>query len=321
MRWSWVFHGQMSEAREWMTSALAHPEAQERTRLRAHGLRVSADIQAVLADYAAAQAASAESLSIYQDLEDANGCADTLMRYGWLAREQGDTTTARARLHEGLKLARNLGDRWRIVMGLLSLGEVAVMLGDARWAAELLEEGQTLARSFEDTMASAWALNHLGHLAQIESDYNRAKHLHTESLTLFRKLSAQYGGIAWALHGLGESALALNELVEAHEWLAAGLSRFHHSGDRAGVSWCLAGLGSVAALDEQPERAARLCGAAERLRTALGCRSAPAAHATYERTQAIARARLGEQAFAAAWAAGEALSLDAVIAEVLESGD
>jgi len=103
--------------------------------------------------------------------------------------------------------------------------------------------------------------------------------------------------------------------VDACEWLAAGLSQFRNLGDRAGVSWCLAGLGSAAALDEEPERAARLWGVAERLRTAPGCRPAPAARATYERALAIARAQVGDEAFAAAWASGEALSLEAAIAE------
>ena len=316
----WSFHSIKTEARDSMISALAHPEAQERTPLRAQVLRVLADTQAILADYAAAQASFAESLSIYQDLGDLHGCADTLIRLGWLARQQGDTATARARLQEGLELSRKLGDRWRIAMGLLTLGEVAVMLDDARWAAELLEEGQTLAQSFDQTTASAWALNHLGHLAQAEADYHRAKQLHTESLALFRQFSVQYGGIAWALHGLGESALAQDDLVDAREWLAAGLSQFRNLGDRAGVSWCLAGLGSVAALDAEPEGAVRLWGVAERLRTMLGCRPAPAARATYERALATARAQMSDEAFAAAWAAGEALSLDAVITEVLGSG-
>jgi len=45
----------------------------------------------------------------------------------------------------------------------------------------------------------------------------------------------------------------------------------------------LTGLGSAAALDEEPERAARLWGAAEGLRQSIGCRPAPAARATYER--------------------------------------
>ena len=44
-------------------------------------------------------------------------------------------------------------------------------------------------------------------------------------------------------------------------------------------------------------------------------RPAPAARATYERAMAIARAQLGEEGFAAAWAEGEKLTLEQVIAE------
>jgi hypothetical protein len=83
------------------------------------------------------------------------------------------------------------------------------------------------------------------------------------------------------------------------------------------IAWCLAGLGSAAALDAAPERAARLWGAAEQLRVKLGCRPAPAARATYDRLRAQVRTQLGEGAFASAWAAGEALLLDQAIAEAL----
>jgi hypothetical protein len=85
--------------------------------------------------------------------------------------------------------------------------------------------------------------------------------------------------------------------------------------DQAGIAWCLAGLGSVAALDEEPERAAHLWGAAERLRQAMGCRPAPAARATYERGLIVARAQLGDDAFAAAWAKGQVMTLEHAITE------
>ena len=83
------------------------------------------------------------------------------------------------------------------------------------------------------------------------------------------------------------------------------------------IAWCLAGLGSAAVLNEEPQRAARLWGAAEHLRVGLGCRPAPAARHTYEWLLAQTRAQLGEGGFAAAWATGAALSLEQAIAEAL----
>jgi hypothetical protein len=100
-------------------------------------------------------------------------------------------------------------------------------------------------------------------------------------------------------------------------WLAQGLALSQTLVNQFSMSWCLAGLGSVAALDEEPERAARLWGAAERLRQAIGCRPGPAARATYERALAVARAQLGEEGFAAAWAEGRAIPLEQAIAEAL----
>src|SRR5262249_22718949 len=107
---------------------------------------------------------------------------------------------------------------------------------------------------------------------------------------------------AATLPSLGETALGLGKLAEAARWLAQGLTLSQTLSDQASMSWCLAGLGSVAALDEEPELAARLWGAAERLRQAIGCRPAPAARAAYERALAAARAQLDEATFAAAWA-------------------
>ena len=128
----------------------------------------------------------------------------------------------------------------------------------------------------------------------------------------------QHFGVPWAYHGLGEIALGQGRLDEAGRYLAQGLALSQTLGDQARIAWCLAGLGSVAALDEAPERAARLWGAAERLRAALECRSAPAARATYERALATARAQLGDAAFAAAWERGRALTVEQAIAEAVD---
>ena len=88
--------------------------------------------------------------------------------------------------------------------------------------------------------------------------------------------------------------------------------------DRGAQAWCLAGLAGAAALDEDPERAAWLWGAAEKLRLALGVREAPAAHATHERLKAQAREQLGPAAFATQWAAGEAVPLSEAIERALQ---
>ncbi len=86
-----------------------------------------------------------------------------------------------------------------------------------------------------------------------------------------------------------------------------------------GMSWCLAGLGGVAALDEEPERAARMWGAAEALREAAGVAMWAADQVEYERQLAMLRAGMDAHTLSAAWAAGRALPSEQAIAEALQS--
>jgi tetratricopeptide (TPR) repeat protein len=117
----------------------------------------------------------------------------------------------------------------------------------------------------------AWTLNHLGHAAQLHGDYQRAAELHQESLAIFRSLVYQNIGLSWAYHSLGETTLGMGRLDEAARWLAQGLTISQTLSDQASIPWCLAGLGSVPALDEEPERAARLDSHLNRILEVLAC--------------------------------------------------
>ena len=316
----WFGRGYWAEARSWLQGALAHPEAQrdEYTALRGEALHTLGFLSALQGDYATGQRYLAESLQLAEHMQDRGTIAWLKFRQGWLAREQGDVAMARQCLEESLALSRELDLPWHIAWVLVTLGEVAVILEDTRWAKELLEEGLGMHRQFDIREGIAWALNHLGHVAQLEGDAERARQLHDESIPLFRASAAQNLGdlgIAWAFQGLGETALGSGAAALAQQQLGQALSLFHSLGDRMGIAWCLAGLGGAAALGEEPERAARLWGAAEALRQTIGCRPAPAARATYERLVAETRAQLGDAALDAAWATGQALSLDEALAE------
>jgi non-specific serine/threonine protein kinase len=301
----WYYRAYWSEAHGWLEGALAHPEAANYPQARAWVLYELGSMAAAQSDYTTMQAQLTESLIVAQDLGDPRLRALVLNGIGLLARERGDTITARLRLEECLGLFRELEDKEGIAMVLVTLGEVAVMQEDIKWATALLEEGLVLNRRVKNIAYIGWALNHLGHVAQLESEYKHATQLHGESLPLFRELGADTG-IAHALQSLGETALAQGNAALAATHLTEALALFHDVGDRAGTSWCLAGLAGVAALNEEPERAAWLWGAAEALRQSIGARPAPAARATHERLQGEVRKQLGEAAFNAKWAEGQA---------------
>jgi len=310
--------GYWSEERDWLEGVLTQAGAANYPQAQAHVVRELADLLGGMGDFAPAETHMAHSLKLFQELGDLPWSAWVLNRLGWLAREQGDTTIARLRLEESLALYRELGDQTGIAWALVTLGEVAVMQDDVARATTLLEESLTLFRHLANTYGIGWALNHLGHVAQLEGVYERATRLHKESLTLFLEYGAKDFGCAETLQSLGETALADGGTALATTHFTEALALFKDLGHRAGVSWCLAGLAGVAAVNEEPERAAWLWGAAEALRQSIGARSAPAARATRERLQAEVRKQLGEAAFNAKWAEGQSASVEQAVAETIE---
>jgi predicted ATPase/transcriptional regulator with XRE-family HTH domain len=271
--------------------------------------------------YAAAQDHYEQALPLVHAFGDSWRHAWILSRLGWLAREQGDSATAWARLSEGIALYRQQGNIPGLAWGLTTIAEVAILDEDPARAEALLAESQTVWEndgSSWHTLWRGWTLNHLGHVAQLRGDYTRAAELHHQSLALFRTLGTYHFGLPWAYHSLSEVALGQGRPDEAERRLAQSLKVSRVLNDQASIAWCLAGLGTAAALDEEPERAARLWSAAERLRQLIGCRPAPAARAIYERALAVVREQLGEEAFAAAWAGGAMLTVEQALAEALD---
>jgi hypothetical protein len=89
-------------------------------------------------------------------------------------------------------------------------------------------------------------------------------------------------------------------------------------GDKEVISYTLEVFAALIAVEGEPERAARLYGAAEALREVIGAPLPPNERPRYEREVAAARAQLDEERFRAAWAEGRAMSMEEAISYALE---
>jgi hypothetical protein len=83
------------------------------------------------------------------------------------------------------------------------------------------------------------------------------------------------------------------------------------------VAQTQAGAGVIATDEGQLVRAARLFGVATSLAATIGAPIDPVLPDALEAAITIVRATLGEEAFATAWDAGQALSLEDAVAEAL----
>jgi len=126
---------------------------------------------------------------------------------------------------------------------------------------------------------------------------------------------------------LGLVARRQGDRVAARSRYRESLALRRELGDRRGIAECLEGLaeedrGTAPCRDQtpsqgQPERAARLLGAAEALRTRIGAPLPPHRRPEYETHRAALRVTLGEAAYTAAWSAGRALTWEEAVAEAL----
>ncbi len=243
--------------------------------------------------------------------------AKVLNAAGYTAALQGDYTQAQARFEHGLALYTQIGDQRGIASLIQGCGFVAMLRGDLAPATEYVERSLMLFREAQDSWGIAWSLYDLGYLGLAQGDMVRARRLLEQALVRLREQGIMWG-IYRALLALGFIMLEQDHLARAAELYHEGLTlqrqlRFQqHSADG------LEGLAGVAVAQGQPERAARLLGAAEALRESIATPRWHVYQTNYERTLAAARAQLDDEAWAAAWAVGRAMSLEQAVAYALE---
>jgi tetratricopeptide (TPR) repeat protein len=163
-------------------------------------------------------------------------------------------------------------------------------------------------------------LDDLGDAASNLGDYPAARALYEESLAIRREIGDRYG-IAWSLGGVGHVAREAQEFARCAALYRESMVLRRTLEDRSSIAQGLEDFAGLAGRQQQWERAVRLLGAAEGIAEPLG-RSLPVSwRAEYQRIVDGAREALGEEAFAAAWAAGQALSLEGAVAYAMDTDE
>jgi tetratricopeptide (TPR) repeat protein len=313
----WFQHGHFSEGRAWSDRVLASPAAKEPTPARGMALVSSGAMALFQGDPDTALSLVEESVTIWRRVEKGYGLVQALFVNGLVLLNQGNDTAARPLIEECLALSRELGYPWFQTMALVSLGNVALGLGDFAEAGTWFDEALSLSREIGDKQLIPSTLNNLGEVARAQGDYAGARVYYKESEALFREVGEKTH-VARLTHSLGYVAQHQGDLERAAALFQESLAMFRKLGNQRGIAECLAGLAGLAAEQGQPQGAGQLLGAAEALLRALGGAWWPADRVEYERNLATIRAALNEEVFAAAWAEGQAMTLEQAIAYASE---
>jgi predicted ATPase/class 3 adenylate cyclase len=299
----WATRGYLGEGCAWVESMLALASAAfDEQREPDAGTARGAGSE----DLASAGAAQAVEL----------GRARAFRAGGSLAMWQGDYAVATRWLEQAVAHARIAGDRRTAAAALRNLGSIAEEQGDLERAFKLEEESLALAREIGDQIGVASALNNLGIIAWRQGDLERAGDRFTEALALARAMGDQQD-ISTYLGNVGSLMRQRGELAQADALFRETLALYRELGDPLGCAQGLEKLATSAAVAGQPERAARLAGAAMTIRETITVPHSPSDREDLESGLAAARAALGEVAWATVFAAGRALSLQDAIIEAL----
>jgi predicted ATPase len=207
-----------------------------------------------------------------------------------------------------------------LVMALIGLGRAEAYQGDLARGTTRLEEALVSARTLDNAIMIGAVLDVLAEMALLRGDATAATTFVTEATMLQRQIGRPWG-VSFSLALLAEIALDRSDLPAAVGYYCESMAIARDLGDTTFLGAGLAAIGAMAAEQGRASQAARLLGAAEALRETSGAWALITARRPDRHAPDQVRAALGEEAFAAAWAAGRALPRDQAIAEALQTAE
>jgi hypothetical protein len=303
--WFWFVRGPLQEGRETLLAALARA-GPEPTEARATALNGAAFFAYESGDYRA------------EAFEEALACAraagskwvESITLSMLSDNTELDAEERIALGEEAIAIARASGDRWALGVMSGNHGILLRQLGEVEAGEALTEEACRLCRGVGDASMTALYLNNLAWGDLVAERPGEARARVVEALELARQIE-DTRTISMATQHLGWVELLEGDVDGARATFLEVATIARRVGRRALAADALWGLAQTAAAAGDPDRAARLGGAASAVGTSSGYD--PMAANTFVHHHEGARAVLGDQAWKKAWSDGAELGLEAAL--------
>ncbi len=200
LQWFWVTHnGYLPEGLAFLRQALASSQELGAER-RAAALLLAGNLAWAVGDFEETERFLAESVALYQGLNDKVGYATCLQQLGTTARVRTQYAQARQQLQEAAALFDELGEGWKRGQCLTDLARIATEAGQYEQARTLLAESLRLYEGLADQQRQAWVRYLQARLLFVSQlDPLHAQQLADSSLSHFRAL----GNILYSTYPLG----------------------------------------------------------------------------------------------------------------------
>ena len=228
---------------------------------------------------------------------------------GMVASTQGDNARAQLMFEESLTLRRELGDQRGIANALNSLGVTAYFGQDYDTAVSRFEESLAIMRGLGDKSGTSRSLNNLGLIRENRGDYPGARAMFSEALALDSSMGDS-NGMAVELLNLGDVSRYEADYPAARASYEESLRLTITLGNWQAAAKLLVLFANLDTLEGHANKAIRLISAADTLYRRFDLTIPAEERHDYDEALAEAKAKVESAAFEAAWAEGQAMSLE-----------
>jgi tetratricopeptide (TPR) repeat protein len=324
----WFRRGYESEAIKWIEEALAHQdalpqvegaEARQRMVIIARAWQASAWMSFSQGNMAKAIAASATCATLARQLGNKQLLAIVLSFEAASRMNSGNFENIDVIVEEALTAARESGDTFALGMAFGMIGSRMTMAGrDLETAKEYTTKSLSLLKEHSNRFGYGMVLFAIGMGARFQGRFTEARQQFTILLPIFAAMGDYHRT------NMIHSEMAHMERFEGRYKKAAQMYRdtiveWKRLGHRAAVANQLECFAFIAKIQEQPERAAKLFGAAEMIREVINIPMNGMEQAEYDREVADLRVGMSETEFNALWAEGRAMTMEQAIQLALDS--
>ncbi len=323
----WDWRGYFTEGREWMASALGlgdrllwnrsveseagEPVEPRLLRLQGRLLNGAGLLAWNQGDLSEATRFFNEGLQVQTEIGNKQGIGATLNNIAILEAEQGRYEKAIEIYHRVLEIDRERGEK-RIALTFNNLGVAYWDSGDVEKARSMYRESLALYREMDDPGNMVLALDNLGIVAEHDGEYEAARRYQEEAVNICRTLGYN-NSLAHVLANMGSRAVAEGNFAEARGYYGEVLPLSQQQSYHQVIISCLEGIARLCLKQDRFPEAARLWGAADRMREAGKHPVAANGMAKYRENVVATEAGAGQDAFQVAWKEGRGMSVQEAV--------
>ncbi|GAB2994569.1 BTAD domain-containing putative transcriptional regulator [Saccharothrix stipae] len=307
-------------------------------------------VLSTVGDMPTAERLTDQALEAFEELGDEWGVAAAHSDRVSQALARGRVDEARASASRSAELFTASGERWGQLKASFGLGVLAQLAGDNERAEAVHRDGLRVAEELRSWPEVSYKLSWLGRVALTDGDYGKARELHEQARRAaaehgFRpgevyaetglalgarregrldaaeahwdRLRSWHRQVGFEASGtlmlaeLGFVAELRGDVERASALHSEGLALARQVGDPRAIALGLEGMAGARALAGDAAQAARLLGAATAARASVGVPLPAGERGDVDRIAAAARAVLGAEEYATAFATGHAEGLTA----------